>query len=205
MLFIAHRGVELRLETSCRDPILLSDEKVEGYIKSAVAMIEANKCYIAWWRTTDNPMNIECQLFVSHGPDGKVQETRAVYFCMDKANRRTQTHNTRDKLEPPFTQYCMLRTQNNGYLRLDIRRHRGGNDELFVGDLIDDGEPHAALQVKFKRPLGSSMGRQETAQSGGPPELGPPELEPPELGRMHSRRTGLTQSPKTSILMMLKW
>ncbi|KAJ6500685.1 hypothetical protein C8R45DRAFT_978619 [Mycena sanguinolenta] len=162
MLVIAHRGVELRVETSRGDPIPMSDTISDGHKKSAVARIQQNTYYIARWRTTDKPMNLECQFYVSHGPAGKAQETRAMYFCMDEATKRTQTRTTRDNLEPPFPKYSMLRTQNGYYLRLDIRRFSGSNDGLFPVDLdnvIDREEPYITLEVKFKAPLSSTTGQ----------------------------------------------
>ncbi|KAF8191551.1 hypothetical protein K438DRAFT_1762730 [Mycena galopus ATCC 62051] len=81
MNFIAHRGVELRIETSAKDPISLYDSVVDGHTITAVAKVEEDKCYVARWRTTDNAMNLQCELFVSDS-DGKA--TRAMYFCMEE-------------------------------------------------------------------------------------------------------------------------
>ncbi|KAJ7253374.1 hypothetical protein B0H12DRAFT_596577 [Mycena haematopus] len=92
-------------------------------------------------------MNLECQLFVP-GTDGK--DTRAMYFCMDKATKRTQARTSKDNLDPPFTKYAMLRAQNEGYVRLEIRRFQGENDGLFPVDLIDDEEPYTTLELTFK-------------------------------------------------------
>ncbi|KAJ7348973.1 hypothetical protein DFH08DRAFT_959172 [Mycena albidolilacea] len=141
MTYLVHRGVQLRLETSARQQIPLSDSVIAGHKISAVAELEDNQCYIARWCTTDKPLNLEAELFVA-ASDGT--DTRAMHCCMDAALKQTQTRTTKDNLES---------------VRLEIRRFQGKNDGLFPVDLIDapnegDGNPYVTLEVTFKTKRG---------------------------------------------------
>ncbi|KAF7353768.1 hypothetical protein MVEN_01062200 [Mycena venus] len=145
MDFVAHRGVELRLETSNREPIILSDPEVDGRKISAVAEIEENKCYVARWKTTtDIAMNFKCELFVS-GVDAC-----AMHFYMEAENKRTQARTSRDRLEPPFSKCSMLRARDKESVRLEIRRFVGKNPGLCLVDIIDNARPYITLEIVFK-------------------------------------------------------
>ncbi|KAJ6546861.1 hypothetical protein B0H19DRAFT_1162794 [Mycena capillaripes] len=148
MQLITHRGVELSVETSDGNRFQLSGIAIEGNKISATAEIEENRCYVAGWRTVaDNPMNIKCELFTEL--DGHL--TRAMHFYMKEELNRTQKRCSKDKLESPFTKCSMLRANNGGFVRLDIRRFKSSAD---LDDLIDapdqgDGQPYIGLEIGF--------------------------------------------------------
>ncbi|KAJ7771484.1 hypothetical protein B0H16DRAFT_1513693 [Mycena metata] len=146
---ISHRGVELLIEDSSHRSFGLSDVVAEGNTITANAKMEEYKCYVARWGTTDDPMNVKCELSTIR--DGR--NTRAVLFYMQTKDKRTQGRTSRDRLEPPFSKCTMLRAKNEEYIRLEIRRFRGdiGSFESLV-DLIDgpNDEPYIRLQITFK-------------------------------------------------------
>ncbi|KAJ7651865.1 hypothetical protein B0H17DRAFT_1215120 [Mycena rosella] len=91
----------------------------------ADAEIEENICYIARWRTLNEPLSAQCELFVNrNGTD-----TRALVSCMEKAKKQTQKQTSKNKLVHQFTQFSILRAPCEddppGYVRLELRRFRG--------------------------------------------------------------------------------
>ncbi|KAJ6606303.1 hypothetical protein DFH09DRAFT_1353461 [Mycena vulgaris] len=171
---IALDGFEFWVEDSGGRQLPSSDAIVDNTGKILAEIeIERNTYYCVRFRTAEEkPLNALYELFT---PWSNGQDTRATVGYMKKGNPRTQHSTSKDKLDPPFTQYQMLQSDIQNYVRLEIRRFQGevesqtsADATQFYVDLVDDpaagSAPYLTLEYRFKMP-DISAGRKKRARN----------------------------------------
>ncbi|KAJ7460851.1 hypothetical protein B0H11DRAFT_2057063 [Mycena galericulata] len=164
---LSNGGIEFFLEDSSGRilPHLNPEEDAQTGKIFANIEVENQMGFYARWRSTDQPLNVQCELFVPFSNKG---EEKTTFFYMEEEKRRTQSGTSKNKLNFPFMQYSMLRASQGGYIRLEIRRFKGGvqkepsddpSTSHFVVDLIDEeAAPWVCLEFRFQT-LTVSLGR----------------------------------------------
>ncbi|KAJ7494470.1 hypothetical protein B0H11DRAFT_2004768 [Mycena galericulata] len=149
---LSNGGIEFFLEDSSGRTLPHSNPEEDAQTGKIFTNIEVENqmAFYARWRSTDRPLNVQCELFVPFSDEG---EERATFCYMEEEERRTQSGTSKDKLNDPFTQYAMLRASQGGYVRLEVRRVKGAVEK----EPSDDPEtshftPWVCLEFRFQTP-----------------------------------------------------